>query len=166
MNKIDAKAAVPACEAAVKPAPDDRRILYQLGRAYNAAKDYENARTVLAKADALGHVLATNNLGALYADGNGVKADLDEARRLYEKAAAGGVAIAMNNLGSFYEKGKGVPQDFAKAKLWYEKAAASGMAGAWASIGLLYEYGHGVPVIMSRRDGGLKKPPRRATPMQ
>jgi hypothetical protein len=32
-NAIDATVAVPACEAAAKVAPEDRRILFQLGRA-------------------------------------------------------------------------------------------------------------------------------------
>ena len=80
--------AVPACEAALKVAPDDRRIVYQLGRAYGQAENYEKARELYERADALGHALATNNLGALYADGKGVEPNLAEARRLYEKAAA------------------------------------------------------------------------------
>jgi TPR repeat protein len=135
VTALDAKAAVPACEAAMKVAPEDRRIIFQLGRAYLEAKDYENARSFLTKADALGHFLATNNLGAIYANGFGVPVDLAEARRLYEKAAAGGVALAMDNLGNFYRAGKGVPKDFAQAKLWYEKAAAFGHTWAMLKIG-------------------------------
>src|ERR1700730_14238579 len=41
VNAIDAAAAVPACEAAVVVAGEDRRIIFQLGRAYGAAKLYE-----------------------------------------------------------------------------------------------------------------------------
>jgi tetratricopeptide (TPR) repeat protein len=146
VTAVDPKTAVPACEAALKVSPDDRRILFQLGRAYAQAKDFEKARTFLAKADALGHFLATNNLGAIYASGNGVPVDFAEARRLYEKAAAGGVTIAMDNLGDFYRLGKGVPVDFGQAKLWYEKAAALGFTPTLVKIGFLYDKGYGVPV--------------------
>jgi TPR repeat protein len=104
-HKIDAKAAVPACEAALEAAPGSSRIMFQLGRAYNRAGMHAKAREQYARADALGHVLATNNLGAYFFDGQGGPRDLSEARRLYEKAAAGGVAIAMSNLGSLYENG-------------------------------------------------------------
>jgi hypothetical protein len=51
---VDAKAAVPACEAALKVAPEDRRIRLQLGRAYTAAKDRDKACEQYALAEAQG----------------------------------------------------------------------------------------------------------------
>jgi len=51
LDKVDPKIAVPACEAALKAAPNNPRIMYQLGRAYNAGKAYDSARTQYAKAD-------------------------------------------------------------------------------------------------------------------
>src|ERR1700694_3869465 len=44
VDAIDPKAAIPACEAALKVVPDDRRIMFQLGRAYAKAQNYEKAR--------------------------------------------------------------------------------------------------------------------------
>ena len=55
VGAINATAAVTACMAAVRAAPEDRRMLYQLGRAYDAAKDYAKARDFYARAAELGH---------------------------------------------------------------------------------------------------------------
>src|SRR6516164_8244449 len=44
VSAIDATTAVPACEAAVAAAGEDRRIIFQLGRTYGQAKAYEKAR--------------------------------------------------------------------------------------------------------------------------
>jgi TPR repeat protein len=96
------------------------------------------------QADALGHALATNNLGALYADGQGVEPNLPEARRLYEKAARAGIPLAMKNLGFFFERGQGGPKDYEQARYWYEKAAESGLALAAHALGVMYQNGYGV----------------------
>jgi TPR repeat protein len=136
--------AVPACEAALKVAPDDRRIVFQLGRAYAQAENYEKARELYERADALGHALATNNLGALYADGKGVEPNLAEAHHLYEKAARAGVTLAMSNVGFFFERGQGGPKDSVQARYWYEKAAEGGIAYAAYRLGLIYQNGDGV----------------------
>ena len=45
--------AVSVCEAAVKAAPGNRRLIFQLGRAYEAAKEYEKARAQYARSDEL-----------------------------------------------------------------------------------------------------------------
>jgi tetratricopeptide (TPR) repeat protein len=60
VSALKASLAVPACEAALKFAPDEPRIIYQLGRAYGVAKEYEKARKLYERADAIGHALATN----------------------------------------------------------------------------------------------------------
>jgi TPR repeat protein len=107
VSALNPTLAVPACEAAVKAAPGDARMIFQLGRAYAAAKAYDKARELYEQADALGHGLATNNLGALYADGWGVARDLAKARSYYLKAAQAGVPLAMYNFGSMAERGQG-----------------------------------------------------------
>jgi TPR repeat protein len=116
VSALNPKLAVPACEAAVKAAPGDARMIFQLGRAYGAAKDYEKARANYEEADVLGHALATNNLGALYEDGWGVERDLAQARRLYQKAAQAGVPLAITNAGRMAERGDGGSLDYAEAR--------------------------------------------------
>jgi tetratricopeptide (TPR) repeat protein len=138
---LDASAAVPACEAAVKVAPDNRRLLFQLGRAYGVAKNYLEARVQYERAVALGSVVAANNLATLFDRGLGGPKNPPEARRLFEKAAAGGLYLAMYNLGFMYEEGRGVPQDLAQARRWYEKAAAAGSVPAMTKLGTFYEKG-------------------------
>jgi hypothetical protein len=47
VSALKASLAVPACEAALKFAPDEPRIIYQLGRAYGVAKEYEKGSQAL-----------------------------------------------------------------------------------------------------------------------
>ena len=53
LASLDASAGIRACEAAVKIAPDNRRIIFELGRAYHVAKDYVEARAQYHRAVAL-----------------------------------------------------------------------------------------------------------------
>jgi hypothetical protein len=68
-DAVQASVAVPRCEAAVMAAPGNRRVIFQLGRVYQVAKDYEKARAQYVRADALGHLVAANNLGMLISRG-------------------------------------------------------------------------------------------------
>jgi hypothetical protein len=129
-ESIDGPAAIRACQEAVQAEPANRRLAFQLGRAFAFSQHYGEAKVWYEKGAALGSPLAMNNLGVLYRLGRGVPQDFAEARRWYEKAAALGNSTAMNNLGWLYNNGRGVPQDYAEARRWYVKAAALGNAGA------------------------------------
>jgi hypothetical protein len=87
-DAVQASVAVARCEAAVTAVPGNRRVIFQLGRVYQAAKDYEKARAQCVRADALGHSGAANNLGTLISRGLGGERDLAEARRLYENCGS------------------------------------------------------------------------------
>lgn len=163
VSGLKANLAVPACEAALKLAPDDRRIMFQLGRAYAQAEDYKKAREFYERADALGHALATNNLGALYAGGDGVERNVAEASRLYEKAARGGLPFAMKNLAYALERGEGGSKDYEQARYWYEKAAESGIAYAAYRLGILYHNGYGVLKDLSQARRWYEKHQKAAT---
>jgi TPR repeat protein len=69
---------------------------------------------------------AMNNLGALYAHGQGVAQDYGKAREWLQKAADAGNPDAMNALGALYANGQGVAQDYDKAREWFQKAADAG----------------------------------------
>lgn len=144
-EKIVAAAAIPACEAAAKAAPDNDRVLLELGRAYSAARDYDAARTQYEKAMRLGNPLAANNLGSLYAAGRGsVPKDDREAARLFKTAADQGVAAAQNNLASFYQNGRGgLPKDDVEAARLYKLAADQGNPAAQNALGTFYQNGRG-----------------------
>ncbi|EGC51694.1 tetratricopeptide repeat protein [Neisseria meningitidis] len=69
---------------------------------------------------------AQNNLGAMYAERQGVRRDDAEAVRWFRKAADQGLAQAQFNLGAMYYKGHGVRQDRALAQEWLGKACQNG----------------------------------------
>jgi TPR repeat protein len=88
---------------------------------------------------------AQNNLGIMYAKGNGVPRDSAAAAKWYRRAAEQGYAVAQNNLGLMYATGEGVPKDVAQAIAWYRRAAEQGNAVAQASLAIAYDRGDGVP---------------------
>ena len=84
-----------------------------------------------------------NNLGALYAVGDGVPKDLTEAARLYRAGADKGNRTAMFNLGMLYADGRGVPKDEAQALTWLRAAADKNLPAAMTVIGDFYQSGRG-----------------------
>ena len=105
-GRLDSQIAIAACEAAAAAAPDNPRIMFQLGRAHAAAKADESARAYFSKASDLGYAAARASLGSFYAIGRGgVARNDDEALRLSKLAAEQGDPLGNNNLGFFYETG-------------------------------------------------------------
>jgi hypothetical protein len=100
--------------------------------------DYQQALTEWRLAAAQGYADAENNLGVMYAKGQGVPQDYATAVKWYRLAAAQGYADAECNLGVMYAKGQGVPQDYATAVKWYRLAAAQGLADAENNLGVTY----------------------------
>jgi TPR repeat protein len=96
-----------------------------------AAKWYQKAAN-------LGHVDAMNELGALYASGEGVPQDGTRAVEWLSKAAANGHAAAQRNLGMLYESGKVVPRDLDQAAHWYEQAARNADPEAIQRLSILH----------------------------
>lgn len=87
---------------------------------------------------------AQNNLGFMYASGQGVPKDYTEAARWYRKAADQDYPDAQNNLGVMYNNGQGFPRDYAEAIRWYRKAADQGDVKAQYNLGQIYRHGCGV----------------------
>ena len=71
-----------------------------------------------------GDAQAQNNLGFMYAEGQGVPQDDAEAVKWYRLAAKQGDARAQFSLGVMYADGRGVPQDYVQAYMWFDLAAA------------------------------------------
>ncbi len=74
-------------------------------------------RNLLRKA-AQGDAEAQDNLGAMYANSQGVPQDHTKAAYWFRKAVAQGGADAQCNLRVMYAKGQGVPQDYIQAAKW------------------------------------------------
>jgi len=69
---------------------------------------------------------AQNNLGSMYANGQGIAQDYAEAARWYKLAAAQGSVGAQVNLGLSYANGQGILQDNIRAHMWFNLAAVNG----------------------------------------
>jgi len=69
---------------------------------------------------------AQNNLGIMYANGQGVPQDYKAAVRWYTLAAEQGHAAAQFNLGVMYNNGQGVLQDYIRSHMWLNIAASVG----------------------------------------
>lgn len=80
------------------------------------------------------------NIGVLYEQGQGVKANKVKARKFYNKAIELGHAPAMFNLGSIYAQQK----DYARARDLWLKAAELNVPEAQYNLAMLYEKGWGV----------------------
>ena len=64
-----------------------------------------------ARAAAQGNAAAQFNLGVLYENGRGTKADFAKANEWYRKASVQGDALAIGNLGMLYLRGDGVKEN-------------------------------------------------------
>jgi TPR repeat protein/ABC-type uncharacterized transport system substrate-binding protein len=143
-SKLDPQAAIAACEAAAAVAPNDPRIMFQLGRSHVATKAYESARVQISRASDLGYAVAQANLGVFYAAGlGGLAKDDREALRLFKLAASQGDPFGNNNLGFFYEIGRGLPKDDAEAARFYKLAADNGEPWGQYNLGRFYQNGRG-----------------------
>lgn len=91
-----------------------------------APEDAQRAAELFESAANQGLVVAQNNLGSLYENGNGVERNPEKAFAWYEKAAEQGDQYAQNNLGALYAKGDGVEKNNAWAVYWFAQAHASG----------------------------------------
>jgi TPR repeat protein len=143
-SQVDPKLAVPACEAAVKAAPDNPRLMFQLGWAYERAGNYDGARDQFAAAHAKGYALGTLYLGGLYAAGKGVVKDDRRAAEYYRIAADHGSPVGEVALAAFFEAGRGgLAVDEVQARQLYEQAASQSYAPAQNALGNYFENGRG-----------------------
>ncbi|MEJ2137006.1 MAG: tetratricopeptide repeat protein [Desulfofustis sp.] len=119
-----------------------------------------------------GDSAAQYDVGSMYQNGRGVKADRDKAIEWYTRAAeqenkeaasrlelmksnesrfstteisaSRGEVDSQFDLGNMYEKGIGTRIDYVQARHWYGKAAAAGHTNASFSLGLMYYEGSGI----------------------
>ena len=117
-----------------------------------AVKDYKQGAYIKAL-DAFyplakkGDVKAQFNIGMMYAQGQGAKANKDKAIAWYEKAARQNSTKAAYNLGRIYHQSAVTDKHgYEKAKYWYEKAleGKAKIKEAYTNLAALYMEGHGV----------------------
>jgi TPR repeat protein/CHAT domain-containing protein len=92
-----------------------------------------------------GDLRGCDNLGAMYANGQGVTLDGPRAASLFESACNAGSMGACHNLAVLREQGLHVRQDAASAATLYKRACDAGLANSCHNLAGLYEEGKGVP---------------------
>ncbi|MET3993738.1 WD40 repeat protein/tetratricopeptide (TPR) repeat protein [Bradyrhizobium sp. S3.9.2] len=122
LASLNATAAVDACAKAVEMAPGEPRFLYQLGRAYEAAQQFDSARANYQAAVDRNYQSAFMNLGLLYFNARGVERDVARASGLLRTAYEKGVVAAGNALALALTE-SALPADQAESRrIWLEAA--------------------------------------------
>ncbi|MFT3729956.1 MAG: sel1 repeat family protein [Hyphomicrobium sp.] len=76
-------------------------------------------------------------VGARFAEGEGVKQNFIEAAKWYQRSADQGFAQAQYRLGTLYERGLGLKPDRGQAASWYQRAAEQGNIKAMHNLAVL-----------------------------
>lgn len=90
-----------------------------------------------------GEAQAQNDLGELYAHGQGVPQDYAQAAKWYRLAADQGLPQGQCNLAALLAAGAGVKSDAAEAVKWYRKAAEKNSVDAQYNLGQMLSMGIG-----------------------
>ena len=130
---IDAAKAIPACEAAVRDYPQERRLRFQLAITLNRA-DPSRSAAILRDLANDGDATAMAFIGDLYIKGRGVPEDKAKGLRLLRKAADAGNWVGLWALAGHYIQ-RGGNAEAGPLILQLEKL---NNADAWASAGSLY----------------------------
>jgi TPR repeat protein len=149
--KMDAPAAIAACETALAEQPGIARLQQRYAIALWKANRHDDAITWMRKAADQGFAPALDDLGYLYREDPSVsgysnEAELNaEALRLQRAAAEQGNIIAMGDVGYCYMSGTGVGRDYGEALKWLRQAVEHDEPYAEAHLGEMYKNGWGVP---------------------
>jgi tetratricopeptide (TPR) repeat protein len=144
LGDIDTDKAIAACRAAMQARPGVARYAFQLGRAFDAAKNHAAALDAYRQAIAGGYGPAACYAGMSYRDGEGVAVDNPEAFRLFKKAVELGDRRCANDVGYFLREGIAVEKNLAEAVRYFKIGAEAGSPEAQTSLGYAYEHGEGI----------------------
>lgn len=100
----------------------------------NRAANYSEMLKWYRKSAAQGHPLAQNDLGDMYANGEGVSKSYIEALKWYLKSANQGNTRSQMALGLMYADGRGVVQNDAEALKWFQMAVDQGYERAQSRV--------------------------------
>ncbi|WP_282609187.1 caspase family protein [Pelagibius sp. Alg239-R121] len=135
---MDGRAAVRACEDAVKLHPQELRFQYQLGRALLRAKRRDEGLPYLFDVAEKGYLAAFANIGGTYQFDLG---NLAEALKWYRRGADLQDVSSQTHLAEMYLEGWGVKQDLSEALRWFMPSAQRGYALSEYKVGLVYQRG-------------------------
>ena len=140
-DDVNGDAAIAACTIALNSNPENARLMFELGRAYDTAnKEQEKQFEYYKSAADKGYVVGIYNLARTY-ERAGVHKDQTAANKLHCKAAEASFELAYVPCGYAHDQGVGFPIDMKEAMKWYQKGADIGDATAFADLGFMYESG-------------------------
>lgn len=125
-NPVNMRAPESAALAKAETGEQEANRYVREGTELARAGRYSEAAMAYANATRLGHPLAFNNLGVLYAKGAGVDQDYGQALQLLERGARLGSATAATNLASLHAVGLAGTPDLPRAVYWYQQAIEQG----------------------------------------
>lgn len=143
-NEIEPDAALQACEAAVAREPQNARFHYQLGRALNALRRYDEARAAWDTAREMGHARASYAIGnailnqAQQTGGSTSEAAPDEALAYYREGVDLGDPYAFYALGRQMVRHGKTKQDQLKGYDLMMRALEVGHTFAMNELGYFY----------------------------
>ena len=143
-GRIDVSRAIATCKRASKLSGAEPRVLFHLGRAYEASHAFKLARQAQLAAAKAGYTPAMRWLASLLTRGLGGPHDLAGAVRWLEKATDAGDLLAMSSLASHYCYGVGVTIDPAKAATLARKSAEGGSVSGMRRWAYMLKSGIGV----------------------
>lgn len=138
---VNTRYAIRDCSIALSKDPDNPRLFFLLARALDIAEDFDNAIRFYEQASAKGYGVASRNLGYMYRNARGVRADDSVAARYYFRAAELGVVDARKALAKLYEEGWGVEQSYPEMMRWLELSAEDNYPNSLDHLGNLYRTG-------------------------
>jgi len=109
---------------------------FEEGKAAYQKKDWGNTVRLLLPLARNNHDGALLIIGKMYADGQGVPADMKKAFDLFNRAAKLGNPEAMVSAAAFYSAGEGVEKNMKAAFEWFRKAAEMNFSIAQFSLGI------------------------------
>ena len=130
-----AERAIAACRAAAEQQPDEPRFQYQLGRALDAAGQFEEASQWYGKVADRPYAAALADVAVLHANGKGIPANPGLAYSLAKQSAELGNLRGMTIAAALQASGIGTDQDRVAARELMLKAARGGHGEAMEFLG-------------------------------
>jgi len=123
---IDAPKAIKACRAEYRKDVSNVKVIYELGRAYDAKKNYHSSVKYYKLSCQKGYGLACNALGIAAYVGKGLEQNYAKAMHYYKKSCSNNNPQGCHNAAGLYQYGKGVNINLSAAKKYYKKACDLG----------------------------------------
>lgn len=129
---LDARAALKACQADLAKDPKNGRLMNNLGRAYNKAKDYLQSYQWTERAVRAGHAYAHHAMALHYLYGESVDKSRPEELRWLKKGRERGVPVSATRLAKLAMEGYGRPDYDAARVRELLREAGQGRSNSWA----------------------------------